>query len=155
MAYKKIENLNLGNARIIYRNFSGKPTPFSKEKESERSFCVIIDDPVQAQNLTDEGWNVRIRPARDEEEETFYYLPVAVRYDNIPPMIYFVTSKAKILLDETTVSKLDGAVFKNVDLIIHPSFWEVNGKSGIKAYLQTMYAEIEEDPFAAKYEVRE
>lgn len=151
MANNRIPNLEIENARLIFRNFGGKPDKYNA-KGGVRKFGVIID-PSIAESLRDEGWNIKMLPPKDDDGEPLFYLGVKVQYGEYrQPNVYLITNGRKQLLEEEAVSSLDYAELQNVDLVIAPHYWEVNGKSGINAYLKTGYFEIVTDSFANKYE---
>lgn len=149
MAYKQVDNIVIENAHIMFRNFSGEETKFNRA--GDRNFCVIIDDPEMAKTLSEDGWNIRVLRPRDESEEPRYYLQVKVKFGNVPPHMYMIAGKTKTPLDEESVGALDYADLKTCDLIIRPYNYDVNGKTGISAYLKSGYFVIEQDAFAAKY----
>lgn len=141
-------NIAIENARIGFRNFSGKEGKFNPE--GRRNFCVFLEEDL-ARTLERDGWNVRWLQPRDEGEEQQGYLQVAVNYDNIPPKIIIISSKGKTVLDNESVSILDWAEIQEIDLIIRPYNWSVNSKNGVKAYVKSMYITIAEDEFEKKY----
>lgn len=143
-----LNNISIEGAKIIFRNFSGEPGKFNAK--GVRSFCVLLDTEF-ANQLMDDGWNVKYLTPREVGDEPQAYLQVSVKYDYKPPRVVVITSRKKTLLDEDTVGTLDWAEIQNVDLIITPYEWEVNGKHGIKAYLKSLYVTIVEDEFEDKY----
>lgn len=145
-----VSNIVMENARIIFRNFSGKEGQFNRP--GKRNFCLIVNEDI-ASHLAEDGWNVKYLRPREEEDSPIPYIPVSVSYENYPPKIYLISGKNKTLLDEESCGVLDHAEIENVDIVVRPYCWEVSGKSGVKAYVKNMYVTIREDEFEAKYKM--
>lgn len=141
------------NAKIIFRNFEGKEGQYNRN--GDRNFAVIIPDEKTAQNMLKDGWNVKYLQAREEGEEATPYIQVAVSYKNRPPRIIMMTSTARTVLTEDNVEILDWADIRSSDLICRAYEWDVNGKTGVKAYLQSLFVTIEEDYLERKYSVND
>lgn len=152
MAKSNVSNIKVENARIIFRNLSGKPDKFNPQG-GKRQFSLVIDDEVMANKLKADGWNIKSLPPRDEDDSTTYFLPVKVNYGNIPPHIYLITDRSKTLLTEDSIGSLDYADISSVDIDVRPYEYEIRatGAVGITAYVKTMYVNVVEDDFAAKY----
>lgn len=148
MARTDVPNISIDNAQIRFRNFTGEPTKFDKAG-GKRMFSVILD-PEMAEKLREDGWNVKSWEP-EGADEPIYHLPVEISYKIYPPKIWMISGNKKTMLQEDTISALQYAEFTKVQLIIRPYCWEVNGKSGVKAYVKAMYATIEEDEFEKEY----
>ena len=148
--------VQIDNARIIYRNFAGAPSKFNRE--GDRNFAVVIDDQDIAEALTEKGWNVKIKPPREEGDEPFMFLPVKVKFNERGPRVYLQNSlggRNRVTLDEDTVGILDNVDITNVDLDIRPYDWDVQGRTGRTAYLQSICVTQEVDRFLDRYAEQE
>ena len=145
-------NISVENARIGFRNFSGKEGKYNAS--GIRNFCVFLDEE-RAEELAEDGWNIRWLNPKDDQDERQAYIQVAVKFDGEnpgrSPKILLMSRNGKTILDEESVAILDWAEIVTVDLIIRPYNWDVNGKGGVKAYLKSMYITIMEDEFESKY----
>lgn len=141
--------LQINDARIIYRNLRGEGSKFNRE--GDRNFAVVIPNQELADELIDRGWNVKIKDPREEGDEPFRYLQVKVKFNDRGPQVYLVSGGAHRHLDEELVSMIDEIDIRSVNLDVRPYDWEVNGKTGRTAYLQSMEVIQEIDRFAARY----
>ena len=141
--------LQIDDARIVYRNFSGAPSKYNRE--GDRNFAVVITDEEIKDRLVAEGWNVKIKAPREEGEMPFMFLPVKIKFNDRGPIVYLVSGKKRNQLDEESVDILDNIDIAGVDLDVRPYDWEVNGKSGRSAYLHSICVTQEVDRFAERY----
>ena len=147
--------LKIDDAVITYRNFSGKGSQYNRE--GDRNFSLIIRDPEIAEMLQREGWNVKIKPARDrngnilQDEAPFMRLDVKVKFNDRGPNIYLESGNSYHKLTEDTIGRLDRIDIRTCDMDIRPFDWEINGKRGRTAYLQSMRVVQDVDRFADRY----
>lgn len=146
------KTFKIEDAQVIFRNFEGKEGQYNRK--GDRNFAVILPEKIAKQMLRD-GWNVKYLAPREEGDEETAYIQVSVNFKNRPPRVFMITSMARTPLTDDTIEVLDWADFRTVDLIARGYEWDVNGKTGIKAYLQTMFVTIEENDLERKYSINE
>lgn len=144
-----VNNINIEGAIIIWKNFSGERDKFNPGK---RGFSVVIDDAAMAKELRNEGWNVKDRPLQEgaDPSEQEWTLPVKLNMNRYT-QVWLIVGNHKTLLDENTVAQLDVVDIVNCDISIRPYEWEMGGRTGITAYVDSMYVTIRENKFAEKY----
>lgn len=141
--------LQIDDAKMIFKNFEGRGDKFNRE--GDRNFSLLIEDPETADALIERGWNVKIKPGRDVDEGPFMRLPVKVKFTEYGPNVYLKTGDRMNRLDEESIACLDNIEIESVDMDIRPFDWEVNGRTGRTAYLQSLHVTQRIDRFAARY----
>lgn len=141
--------LQIDDARIIFKNFEGRGDKYNRE--GDRNFSLLIEDPNTADALSEKGWNVKIKDSNDPDDLPFMRLPVKVKFTDYGPNVYLITGDRRNELDEESIACLDNIDIESVNMDIRPYDWEVNGRTGRTAYLQSMEVIQRIDRFAAKY----
>lgn len=147
--------LQINDARIVFKNFRGEGGKFNKE--GDRNFALVIPDEEMAEALQNDvnkygaGWNVKIRPPREEGDEPFIYLPVKVKFNERGPVVFLQSGDHRVKLKEETIAMLDDIDIAYVELDIRPYDSEINGKPFRAAYLQAMCVTQNVDRFTARF----
>lgn len=140
----------IDEARIMFRNFEGKPGQFNAA--GQRNFHVLLT-PELEQALVADGFNVKYLKPREEGDIPQAHLKVNVKMDSkIPPKIFIVTSKGRRQLTEDMLQMVDWADFAKIDLIFsrYKRDWP-DGRTTVTAYLQTFFGTIREDELELRY----
>lgn len=149
MVATRVGMVTITGARIVFRNFAGKASTYNRA--GARNFAVILDQETGAA-MYEDGWNVKVLKPREEGDAEVPYVEVSVEFDKgRPPRVVMITSRGKTTLTGDEVEILDWADIENVDLTLNPYAWDVSGKTGIKAYLKSLYVTIHEDELDLKY----
>ena len=147
--------LEITDARIIWRNFEGRGDKFNAE--GKRNFAVIIPNEEIKEALVNDtnkygvGWNVKIRPPRDEDDAPFMFLKVNVSFKGRKPNIYLVSGRNAIELDEDTIHRLDRVDISSVNMVIRPYDDEIRDQPFRAAYIQSLEVFQDCDMITKKY----
>lgn len=119
-----------------FRNFSGAVSTYNKS--GERKFSVFLPEEL-ARDLMDIGWYIKEKPPYREGGDPQFQLDIAVGYDRWPPVVKLTSYDGTVsYLTEDNVGILDSLDIADATVEIRPHNWEVNGKTGCKAYLKEL-----------------
>jgi hypothetical protein len=145
---RRRETVTFRDAAIIFKNFTGEKRQYNAE--GDRNFSVMMGEP-DALDLQRQGWNVKPMKRREEDDQQLYHLKVSVSFANRPPRCWLVSSGGRTMLGDGLVGMLDQLESIKVDLVVVAYDWEMNGNSGRKAYLQSLFFHMYEDELELEY----
>lgn len=140
---------NIDGRDIIFKNFEGRGDKFNRE--GDRNFSLRFRDPETADAVAKEGWNVRIKPARDEDEDDFMRLPIKLKFTDYGPKVYLWSGNNRVELDEESIGCLDNIEIDHANMDVRPYNWTVNGRDGRTAYLQVLEVFQRTNRFEERY----
>lgn len=149
------ETLTIRDAQIRFRNFAGKERPFNDE--GSRNFAVELDEALAA-DLEKRGWSVKpLKNYDDDGADQMWQLPVTVSFKVRPPRIYMVTGGGqlplrKTMLPEDMLYMMDQLELAACHMVVSGSNWEMGGRKGKKAYLQSFFGHVLPDELEQEYE---
>ena len=155
--------LEFEDAKVIFRNFRGED--YGYNAQHKKGFSILLNpDDYDIKGMIADGWNIKPLKPREgyEDEGVNYHLPVEVRWDKLPPVIWLITQTGiseegrprykRTKLDEESSFVIDTADVIQVQVKISGNSYDVNGNTGIKAYLKEMFIELAPDRFEAMYD---
>ena len=149
--------LEINDARIIWKNFTGRGDRFNRE--GDRNFHLVIPDQETCElmqndvNEFGDSWNVKIKPPREEGDVPFMHMLVKVKFNGRGPNVYLDRgpNRDPLVLNEDTVHCLDDMDILSVDLDVRPYDDKLpNGNTFRTAYLSAMRVYPRMDRFAAE-----
>lgn len=154
-----LANVTIEGAKLVLRNFSGKPSDFNAE--GDRNTGIILPDEL-AEAMAADGWPVKQFKSREEGEVGSFWIPASVKYIGRdgkrvarPPRVVMITKTKNGLnrtpLGEDEVEMLDWVDVDTADVIIRPYEYVVSGRAGVKAYVQSIFVNVELDELEQKY----
>ena len=155
--FKKLINgdLSIEGAIIIWTNFEGRPTKFNPAG-GKRTFVLVLTDTV-AEELRNEGWNIKTREPREEGEDPLFFTEIVINMDSkFPPKVVlyseFNGKKSANKLTSETIRQLDSINIANVDVIIHPYEHNFSSVANVKGYANALYiTQAPDSNFGGKY----
>lgn len=145
-----IDDVELEDVKVkwAFSHFDGREDTFNAE--GDYNFQVILSDE-QAEQLREEGWNVRTRDGYEEGDPPEHLLKVKISYKYTPPKIYLIKGERKLRAEPRDLADIRRDTCEQLDVIITPSRWVVGANTGITAYAKEVYAKVKESRFSSKY----
>ena len=130
------ENVTIENAQIRFRNFSGTKTEYNKA--GNRQFSLFLPEETAA-ILEEAGWHIKHKPPRNEGEDPRYQMDISVMFGKYPPIIKLISHDGtESYLTEDNIGILDSVDIDHATVEVRPYNWDVNGKTGVKAYAREL-----------------